>query len=306
MAVSILVLSACSPKAEPAAAMALPQAPQELIVEGRLMPVNSLDQSFSIPGQVAEVLVKDGETVSVGQALARLHNSPETELALARAKQEALLARQSLDNLSAGADVALAQARLAVLDARDEQETAQNRFDANDSEENQARLDLANATLKQAEDLLAMLETGAGIDPDLKSAAEARLASAGAALNSAQAAMDALELTATLAGQVVDLNLQAGERVAAGQPVMTVADASQWIVETDNLTEIDVVNVKVGQKAKITLDALPTLTLDAEVTHVTARYAEKRGDITYTVTLVLSQTDPMLRWGMTAAVAFLP
>jgi hypothetical protein len=31
---------------------------------------------------------------------------------------------------------------------------------------------------------------------------------------------------------------------------------------------------------------------------------EKRGDVTYTVTIRLDKSDPRLRWGMTVAVAF--
>ncbi len=47
-----------------------------------------------------------------------------------------------------------------------------------------------------------------------------------AAVASAQSALGALELQSTLAGTVVDLSLQAGEKVSAGQPVLTVADFS--------------------------------------------------------------------------------
>ena len=73
--------------------------------------------------------------------------------------------------------------------------------------------------LKQAEDTLAKLKAGDGVDPDQLAAAEARLTSAEAAAASAQAAMDALELKASMDGTVVDLisaGRPAGERRAAG------------------------------------------------------------------------------------------
>ena len=54
----------------------------------------------------------------------------------------------------------------------------------------------------------------------------------------------------------------------------------------------------------MTLDALPDVTLKGEVTNINARFEEKRGDITYTVTVLLTETDPLMRWGMTAAVRF--
>ena len=72
LAAVLLVLAACSPSPAqtPVETPAVPA--DNLIAEGRLLPANSLDQSFSIPGQVAEVLVKDGDMVKTGQALARL------------------------------------------------------------------------------------------------------------------------------------------------------------------------------------------------------------------------------------------
>ncbi|MBF8282481.1 MAG: HlyD family secretion protein, partial [Anaerolineales bacterium] len=106
------------------------------------------------------------------------------------------------------------------------------------------------------------------------------------------------------AGTVADLNLKVGEQVAPGQPVATIADFSGWTVETDNLTEIDVVKIKEGQGASVVLDALPGVTLRGTVTHISSIYVEQRGDITYKVTLTLADQHPQIRWGMTAQVTF--
>jgi multidrug efflux pump subunit AcrA (membrane-fusion protein) len=302
----LTLLTACSPKAAQPAAEAAPAQPEVLIAEGRLLPLNALDASFSIPGQVAEVLVKDGDTVKVGQVLARLNNSPEAQAALARARQEALAARQAVDSLKASADLNLTQASLAVITAKKQLDAAQTRYDADKSDENQAQLDVAAAKLKLAANDRQKLASGGGVDPDLLALAEARLGSAVAAVGSAQAAFDNLELKANLDGALVDSTLQVGQRVTAGQPVLTIADFSNWVVKTDNLTELAVGKLKVGQKVQVALDGLPGLTLTGEVTHINARFEEKRGDITYTVTIVLSQADPQMRWGMTAAVKFVP
>ena len=300
------VLSACSPKsAEPTVAPAASQ-PGAIIAEGSLLPVNWLDQSFSIPGQVAEVLVKDGDSVQTGQVIARLKDSPEARTALARAQQEAVAAQQALDNLKEAAEVNLAQKRLDVITAEKQLDEAQERYDSDKTDQNRALIDVAKAALQHAEDVNAQIKAGGGVDPDVMAAAEARLASANAALASAQAALDALELKATLDGVLVDVNVQPGQRVTAGQPLMTVADFSTWVIKTDNLTEAEVVRVKTGQKVEVSLDALPDVTLGGEVSRINARFEEKRGDITYTVTVTMSQTDPQMRWGMTAAVKFLP
>ena len=211
-----------------------------------------------------------------------------------------------MEALKTAAESNLAQARLAFLAGRDALDEAADRYDANNSEENKARLDAAQASFNLAGQTLAALEDNAGIDPDQQAAAEARVQSAKAALESAGVQIDLRTLNATLGGTVVDLDVQSGELVTAGMPVVTIADYSAWLVKTDNLTELEIARVSLGQKVRVTLDALPEMTLEGEVTHINARYEEKRGDITYTVTIRLAQTDPQMRWGMTASVTFLP
>jgi multidrug resistance efflux pump len=306
IAAASLLLSACAQKTTDTTAAAQQPSLVGIIAEGRLQPVNTLDHSFSISGQVAEVLVADGETVSAGRPLARLVDSPEAAAALTRSQQEVLSAQQALDALTSSAEVNIAQAKLEVLNADQQVEDAQIQVDQDNSEGNRALLDSARASLNMAKDTLAKLQANSGVDPDQLASARALLESANAAVLSAQALIDAHILKAALDGTVIDLNLQAGQQVSAGNSVLVVADTSNWVVKTDNLTEIDLPGVKEGQAVEVVLDALPDATLTGEVSHINTRYEEKRGDITYTVTVLLTQTDPQMRWGMTAAVHFLP
>jgi len=300
------VLTACSTQAAETPAAPSTESASNLISEGRLYPVDSLDHSFNFSGLVAEVLVQNGDTVEAGQPLARLESSAEMALALARAQQESLVAQQALDALNTNAAINLANSRLTLIRAQAELDDAQARLEDDDSEENQALLEIAQASLALAKQTQEELQAGKGVNQDELTAVAARLVSAQAAIKSAQAGMEALTLKANRAGTIVDLSLLPGQKVAAGAPVVTVADFSGWLVKTDNLTEIDVVSLAVGQKVEVILDALPEVTLAGEVTQINARFEEKRGDITYTVTIQLSQTDPRMRWGMTAAVSFLP
>lgn len=305
--VVVVFLAACgaaSPTPQETAPVSMQ--PEMIIAEGRVQPVNEMAQSFAMPGQVAEVLVADGEPVNAGQVLARLATPAEMTLALARAQQEALAAQQALDELRAAADLNLAQVQLALITAQEALDEARDSFNDDPTEERQLLLDEAAArqvlAIKARDDMI----FGRGVDPQARAAAEARLAAADAAVASAQAAIDGLELRSTHDGVVVDLSLQAGQRVSAGQPVITVADFSQWVVKTDNLTELDVVSVRVGQPVGVILDALPGEVMSGEVTHINARYEEKRGDITYTVTVKIDQPVAQIRWGMTAAVQITP
>jgi len=300
-----LILSACSAKTADATVVPQSAQPKALISEGRLLPLNSQDLFFTLSGQIAEVLVKEGDAVTAGQALARFTDSPETNAALTRAQQEELAAQKALDALLSAAEVNLAQAKLAVQTAKAVFDQATDRFKANDSDLNKAQLDVASVNLKLAEDTLAKLESGQGVDPDQLALAQARLASAKAALKSAQSTIEARVVKATMDGSVVDLSFRPGQQVAVGTSLMALADFSSWIVKTDNLTEMDVTAISVGQKVEVVLDALPDKTFQGEVTQISSRYEEKRGDITYTVTIQLNQTDAQMRWGMTAAVRFI-
>ncbi len=85
-------------------------------------------------------------------------------------------------------------------------------------------------------------------------------------------------------------------------PVAWLADLSEWQIETDDLTELNVVNVEVGAPAAITFDAIPDLELPGTVVHVGAIGENKMGDITYTVIVAPDEHDDRLRWGMTALV----
>ena len=134
--------------------------------------------------------------------------------------------------------------------------------------------------------------------------AESRIAAAEAAITSAEAALADLELRATIDGTVVEMDLIAGQRVTPGLEVLRLVDFSQWYVETDNLTEIEVVDIVIGDQAKITPDALPDLELSGVVEKISDLYEEKRGDVTYTARIRLNDDDPRLRWGMTMAVVF--
>ncbi len=86
--------------------------------------------------------------------------------------------------------------------------------------------------------------------------------------------------------------------------MLTLADTSAWVVETDNLTETQVVLLNQGEKVTVVFDALPGQQFEGQITHINARFEEKRGDITYTVRILLAQSNVQLRWGMTAAVYF--
>jgi HlyD family secretion protein len=113
-------------------------------------------------------------------------------------------------------------------------------------------------------------------------------------------------LMAPYAGTVVAMDLRVGEHVPAGIPVMYVADTAVMQIETTDLTELDVVKVKEGDRVTVTLDAIPGLELNGNVANIKSLGQAQQGDLLYTIAVKLNQQDARLRWNMTAKVNFAP
>ena len=198
-----------------------------------------------------------------------------------------------------------------VADAREQYDNAVRLLNNLEGTPNEIDLAVAEANLLLAEARLALAESDyeemqSGIDPDLLEAAQAHLDAAESALAAAQAALADAELVAPFTGTVVKLNLKEGEQVVPGSPAVVLADFSQWKVETQDLNEMEIPRVSVGQAVTITPDALPELALTGTVESISQIYEEKFGDVTYTARIVLQDTDPRLRWGMTVSAQFEP
>jgi HlyD family secretion protein len=163
---------------------------------------------------------------------------------------------------------------------------------------------VAEADLAAANERVERLAEG----PDAEALAQAqmRVSVAEAALAAARAALENNALRAPFAGTLASLDLQPGQRVGGGQAVATLADFSGWVLETGNLTEVEVVRVRPGQGVALVFDALPEVSLHGTVLAVRDVYADVRGDVTYTVRIALDEGHPALRWGMTAQATFEP
>lgn len=158
----------------------------------------------------------------------------------------------------------------------------------------------ADATAAQAR--LAQLQAEA--DGKAVDTFAAQLQQAEAAVAAARLTLAETELIAPFGGTVAQLNLKVGEQIASGAPAVVLADLSGWIIETNDVTEIKVPEIEVGQTVSIKVDALPELELTGQVESIGAVSQVRSGDVTYPVKIKLTTSDPRLRWGMTAAVLF--
>ena len=140
------------------------------------------------------------------------------------------------------------------------------------------------------------------LDPEILTAAEARLEAANARVAAAEAAVTARELRAPFNGTWLSTDLTIGESALPMTPVAFVADTTRWIVKTKDLAEVDVANISVGDSAAIVLDAFPGETFIGVVTAFDPVGKIYLGDMTYQVTITLDEPDPRFLWNMTAVV----
>ncbi len=132
-----------------------------------------------------------------------------------------------------------------------------------------------------------------------------QLALAKANLDAAKDALSNYVLIAPFDGIVAEVNVKVGEQVGAETRAVSIADFSAWIVETTDITELEVVKLSVGQKVTFVPDALPDLALTGAITEISQAYTQQGGDILYTVRIAVADADPRLRWGMTVEATFL-
>lgn len=136
--------------------------------------------------------------------------------------------------------------------------------------------------------------------------AEAELAVAQSALVEAEVALGQAELRAPFAGTIVAVDIDEGEQALAGQPIVTLADTSAWLFQTTDLSELQVVRVSVGDRATISLEALPGVELTGSVARIQIRGSGDGAGVRFDVLIRPDAHRSDLRWGMHATVRIRP
>lgn len=137
--------------------------------------------------------------------------------------------------------------------------------------------------------------------PERLQEAEARLAAARAALETAQLTLAQATLKAPFDGTIISVEAKPGEMAGAGQVLMTLASLDRLQIETTDLSERNVAAVEVGQAATVYIEALDQ-EFSGRVERIAARAGKKEGDVVFTVTVILDEQPQGLRWGMSAEV----
>ncbi len=188
--------------------------------------------------------------------------------------------------------------RAALQSAWIDYQKAQSAYNAKLTPTN-AQIQSALAAIQTAKDQLAKLQPTA----DDIAIGQADVNAAQAARNLAAEQVNHAKLVAPFAGTVASVDIDPGEYALAGTAVMRLADTSAWHIETTDLTELNIANVREGLPATLTFDAVPDLELSGKVANIKPYGDTRQGDIVYTVIVKPDQQDPRLKWNMTAKVA---
>ncbi|MEM7331101.1 MAG: HlyD family efflux transporter periplasmic adaptor subunit [Chloroflexota bacterium] len=218
-------------------------------------------------------------------------NLAAAEAALAEARSGS---STSGDRTAAAAGIDVATSQLAA---------AQAQFDLLQVGAKAEQVAVAETGVEQAERAVTEAALQLAAAETAVTQAEAGLVEAEAALAAAQSALDKQVIAAPFDGVVSQINVKEGQIAGPGIPVVTMADFSEWQIETTDLTELNVVNIGSEFEAEISIDAFPDESLTGRIVDVATVSDIVRGDVTYRVTLALDDTkDLPLRWGMTAFI----
>ena len=197
-------------------------------------------------------------------------------------------AEYALDNASQNYNDSLARFMSGSItaqeleNARVKLETAKLNLDTTKQNADKAVAD-AQDSLAAAEQALANAGPGS-LDLELK---QLQVASAQADLDEALASLGNTTVVAPFDGIVAAVNIEPEQTVSAGTVAIEVVDPSDVEVSA-TVDEIDVSQVQQGQKATISLDALPNEEFSGEVSSISLIGNSQSGVVSYSVTIKLT------------------
>ena len=268
---------------------------------GEIRAKEFVDLQSEIAGLITELPVHEGDKVQKGDVLLRIDPiQTEAETQSSRAQHEGAVADargQGFQIMNAEADLAKQEASL--RSARAELDQAENNYSRmqssfkrkqqlheeglisredyemaqNDVKSAKAQLEVASAKVAQMETQIQVSKNNIQQMKRSYAAAASRVRSMAANLTRASDQLKKTTLYSPLTGVITQLLVEKGERAVPGimsnpqATLMTIADLSVIQAEL-KVDETDVVNLALGNKAQIKVDALPDMVFEGEVTEI--------------------------------------
>lgn len=212
---------------------------------GRIQAQKKVDISATIPGQITHLAVEEGDRVRKGQFLLQI--DAVNPRAAARSNESSMQALRE--------DLSSARATL-----------EQSRQDLRRAEENYRAGIVPKADVDRTRTLVATGQAGV-------QAAQRRVEQAGASLEGARDTLAKTTIRSPMDGIVTARRVEEGEvavigiQNSPGTVLLTISDMS--VVEAElEVDETSIPTVKLGQEARVRLDAYPNQTFRGEVTEV--------------------------------------
>jgi RND family efflux transporter MFP subunit len=236
----------------------------DITASGNLALSRMEDLVFDIPGRageitVEEILMEEGDSVEEGQLLAKLDTSEWNDM-LVNLERDLLQAQIDLKNAELSLDKA--EAETVTLITGDI--VYSSNFDDDEIDILELRLELAKAKLEDAQK---------AFDEALEKSPE---------------------ITAPFDGFITKVNVEGGDEVLPGTVAVQLADPDQF--EADILvSEMDIFQVEMGGDATVQIDAMTSLILPAEVTHISPTATIQSGVVNYYVKVELEPLEALMQ-----------
>jgi HlyD family secretion protein len=292
--------------------------PVPLLVQGEV-DATRLDIAARVDGRVKEIPVERGQDVPAGAVLVRIDN-PETLAKQVQMTAAKAVADAQLANILVGTRVEVIAARKAALErAQAAQVLAQKTFDrvqvlTGQGNAPQARLDQVTDNLHESERAVDQAKSAYdlavnGYTKEEREIARVNVEKAKADIQAVQSIVDQMTVYAPIAAQVYQRNVEPGEYVSPGVPLVTLIDLADVWIHFD-LREDLVKTLKVGDRFDVHIPALGDRSVTVEVKLIATKgeYASWRatratGDFdlrTFSIRAYPVTPVPELRPGMSA------
>ena len=270
---------------------------------------NEAKLAFGSSGKIDKLYVEEGDEVTEDDALARLDTGP-LELALTQAQAALAQAEYILDKTENP------YTRKEIRDAKDDVEDAEDYL-------NYAKAMLAQAYLDNDEEAISQWETEVYLaqinldiaedkldamtfdpDDDEIEILEMQVDAAEQALTEAQKQLDEATITAPFDGLVASVYVEEEDIISAAMPILHLIDLTSIELDAE-VDEIDIPDVKLGQRAIIEVDALPALQLEGKVISIALLPSTLAGLVVYEVKISLDvppDSEPKVGMSATADI----
>jgi HlyD family secretion protein len=226
---------------------------------GKIQPKRDVNISADTMGRVTDLAVEEGDRVDKGQFLLQI-DPRNLRSAVQRTEASLAAARSQVEQLR----VSIESSKVALKQAEENYNRQQNLWKGGLT---------TRETLEKSENDLKLRQSDLRSQEQQLRTQQLRMESESATAESARFDLSKVRIESPIKGIVTRRNIEEGETVVigtmnnAGTVLLTIADMSviQAEVEVD---ETDLPTIRMGQPAKVTIDAMPGQTFPGKVTEI--------------------------------------